>query len=440
MINFAILKSKNLFVYAIFGLFFFLLFALLMGQIPQYFSGEEFYVLHYANNFNFQEAIRLYFNQNGRLVEGIYWTLLYKTIGYNPPAAHFLSFFIHFATSIFASLCFIKIWPGKKLAFSKALLVILFFFNWFSLQWAFRLSADNMRISVLLYFVSGYLLQKWIATSGNLKYFYLSGAVILFLVSIFAYENTAFLFPALIFMAWPLRSQQGKSKNDGLANKLFILGIISLGFIFVPYYIYLIVGESLGRVIQHPATGGIVTNMDAFRVLLNWFYNLLYFIKGPVGFSYIVTLFLLCVGFYTIFVSGNRKKPFTDDGFLSRSLCISLASLWIIAMGLLPYSIANYVSTERVNSAAIFGLPPLLVLVFDIQKTKIIKTLSVLVIFYSISLGLIQYRDTSIERALREPELNGFYIGLKSVVPYVKAKTVFVFINYPLSNSGCARL
>jgi hypothetical protein len=52
-------------------------------------------------------------------------------------------------------------------------------------------------------------------------------------------------------------------------------------------------------------------------------------------------------------------------------------------------------------------------------------------------LGWNQMHARSDEQTLKEPERNSFYLGMKDLIPSVKSETVFIFIDYPLSNNGC---
>ncbi len=61
--------------------------------------------------------------------------------------------------------------------------------------------------------------------------------------------------------------------------------------------------------------------------------------------------------------------------------------------------------------------------------------ITLIVLFAGFGLFEMLNRSTQINQG--EIAHNTFYRGLKDVVPFVKPRTVFVFLNYPLSNSGC---
>lgn len=134
------------------GIFAILLMAV-TGVIQQYFSGEEFYVFHYANNLPHMEAWQRYFLENGRLFESLYWTYQYEILGYSPPLEHAMSFVLLLVVAILVTMLFINVWPKKnRPSWLPYALIALFFFNWISISMVFKLSTDNSRIALIFSF------------------------------------------------------------------------------------------------------------------------------------------------------------------------------------------------------------------------------------------------------------------------------------------------
>jgi hypothetical protein len=97
----------------------------------------------------------------------------------------------------------------------------------------------------------------------------------------------------------------------------------------------------------------------------------------------------------------------------------------------------GYGVDSRVYSSAIFGVFPLLLMAYETAKSRLTRIVAIILIVLFAGFGLFEMMNRSLAVNQGEIAHNTFYRGLKDVVPYVKPHTVFVFIDYPLSNSGC---
>ncbi len=416
--------------------------AALGGIIQHYFTGEEFFVFHYANNLPHIEAWQRYFFENGRLIETLYWTYIYKLFGYNPLLEHAFSFVQLLLLALSASLCFFNAWPEK--ARSKSLpylFVFLLFFNWISISLAFKLSTDNSRLSLIFFFLSGLWLQRWAASQSG-RWLALSFGF--FLLSVLTYENAALLFPALLLLAWPLLPVVKKPAMRGRAAQFAALAIGSGLLLLIPYWLYSYIALTHLRPLALPAMAGDIGDfpakaLGASPAVYLHFGQFGNFGIAPLNLLMSATL-LLVLALSTLWIFRIYRRPTqtaVDAYTRLRWTCIYLASLWFLIFGPLPYTLLGYGVDSRVYSSAIFGVFPLLLMGYETAKIRLVRLAAIALIVLFAGFGLLEMVNRSAQLNQRETAHNIFYRGLKEVVPFVKPRTVFVFLNYPLSNSGC---
>ncbi len=423
------------------GGFLFILIAAFGGVIQHYFSGDDFFVYHYANNLPDVQAWQRYFYENGRLIESLYWTYQYKLLGYNPLLEHSFSFGLLLITAIVASACFLNAWPQRKR--SKALpylFVFLLFLNWVSTSTVFRIPYDNGRISLIFFFLAGLALQRWAAEQRG-RWLLLSFAF--FWVSVLTYENTAFLFPALLLLAWPLLPVP--KKGSARRRLLLFVGLAAVSglILLIPYWLYSYIALTQGRTMEHPAMvvdiGDLPMNVlgagPAVYLRFGQFAN---FETFPLNLLMAVGL-LLILALASIWIVHIHRGPILKRiaETKSRWTCIYLASLWFLIFGPVPYILLDYPVSGRVYSSAVFGLFPLLLMVYETTNKQLLRIMAValILLFAGFCLFDVVNQSTRFNRA--EAALNMFYRGLKDAVPYVEAHTVFIIINGPLENAGC---
>lgn len=424
--------------------------AALGGLIQHYFNGEEFFIYHYANNHSSVQAWQRYFYDNGRLIEGLYWTYQYKLLGYNPLLEHSLSFVLLLIFAVLASACFLNAWPQQKR--SKALpylFAFLLFTNWVSTSTVFRLTFDNGRISLIFFFLAGLALQRWAAVQRS-RWLLLSFSF--FLLSVLTYENAAFLFPALLLLAWPLLPA---AKKDSVRRRAYIfvgLAVVSVLILLVPYWLYGYIAQTQGQPVIHPAMTADIRDLptNLFEAGPPIYLRVGQFgIFGDVPLNYLMALGLLLIlaisSTWIVCIHRGARPKLTSET-RSRWICIYLASLWFLIFGPLPYVLLDYGVGGRIYSSAIFGVFPLMLMVYETAKKRLIRIVAGALILLFAGFGLLEVMSESIQFNRWEAALNVFYRGLKDAVPHVEPDTVFIIINgpsddcatvCPLENSGC---
>ncbi|MEX2160704.1 MAG: hypothetical protein WD751_02220 [Anaerolineales bacterium] len=416
----------------------FILIAAFSGLIQNFLNSEEFLIYSYANNFPHDQAWLAFFHRFGRPIEAIYWTYQYKLIGFNPLLNHTLSFVQLLSISILASACFLNAWPpSKRSKFLPYVFVFSLFINWVSTSSILRLSYDNGRISLIFFFLAGLALQRW-AVHQRTRWLILSLA--LFLISVLTYENAAFLFPALVLLAMPLLPAPqtnpvrfrlvlfaGLSAASGL---ILVITRWLYNYVFRPVAtpaLDLKLGDLPIRLIEKAPSVylqfGQIINSNTFPV------------NSLIAIGLLLTLVLSSL--WIVRTYSNRDLTYTTE---TRSywLPIYMASLWLLIFGPMPYVLLGYDVGGRVYSSAVFGVFPLVLMVYQTARSQFLRSIGVFLLLMFAVFGLLMVRNESVLFNQWEAPLNVFYRGLKGAVPYVRQGTVFIFIDGPVGNQGCA--
>jgi hypothetical protein len=415
--------------------------AALGGLIQRYLGGEDLLIYHYANNLPHFQAFLKFFHEFGRPIEAFYWTYQYKLLGFNPLVLHSLSFVLLLIMSILAAACFLNAWPQSNR--SKALpymFVFLLFTSWVSVSSVFRLSYDNGRISLIFFFLAGLALQRW-AVGQRGRWLLLSFAF--FLLSVLTYENAAFLFPALLLLAWPLFPKQ---KKDSVRNRAFLfvgLAAVSGLLLLIPRWLYSYITRMQSGLVVNPSQTVGLSDMPSLLLktgpaIFSGFGQFGVFGAFPLNFlmafGLVVILALSSIWIFRIYGDARPKETSETK---SRWFSIYLASLWFLIFGPLPYVLLGYDIGGRIYSSAVFGVFGLLLMVYETSYKRFFRVLAVALVFLFAGFGLLQVKNESVQFNQAEAENNIFYRGLKDAVPFVRQNTVFIFINGPGGYTGC---
>lgn len=425
--------------------------AYLAQRLPDFFYYEDFTIFQFADTYNHFDAWRAYFFQFGRFFEGIYWTYLYKMIGNSPAAMHAISLCLHLLSVLFASWALLRVWPSKsrflpQIGFG---LVLLLFFNRYSLELTFRLASDNNRIALILFWLSVLAFQQW-AASAYLRYWLVMGLV-LFTISLNTYENIAFYFPIAMMLSWPLRPTQGSQDERKTALRFILLCVIGSLLIFIPYFIYYRIEQLEGTPLRHPA---MITEFSLTKILLILFNALIkigsYFrvfgqsnwegiaiLEQSHFFVFLAVLLLSICQFWKRYL--RMSNPRISRQLLVRDSLpfVFLAGIWLFFVGFLPFGLIGYQPFTRVYSAAVFGFPVLFLASIELIESRLYQLAIVLIAI--IFMGYSVYHFHSVANSIRSWERpdNTFYVSLKELVPQVKERTNFILINYTGNGYSC---
>jgi hypothetical protein len=360
-------------------------------------------------------------------------------VGYNPLLIHALSFVLLLAAVGLAAKCFLNVWPVKERPLLLPyLFALLLFFNWISHPLAYKVSLDNGRLSLIFFFCAGLALQRW-AARQELKWLLLSLGT--FLLSIFSYENTVLLFPALLLLAWPLVDLP-RAKRRGTAIRFVWLAALSAGLAALPYLLYKLISRLRGG-LAHPALvagspldfiQNILRDSSEFILQIGNSGQFAAFSPGGLLTAAVGLTLILSILAVARLVS-RRRQPTAGD--TPRFVFAFAAAGWIFLFGLLPYVAIGYEPFGRSYSSAVFGLFPLLLLAFHYWKQPALRALLAGSMLVFMAFGFFESASRVTQILSTEVADNQLYRGLKQVVPGVKADTLFIFIDRPLSNSGC---
>lgn len=404
--------------------------AAVTGVTRNYFDSEEFYVLHNASNQPHLTAWKYFFIENGRLIEGIYWTYLYKIFGYNPLVEHSFSLFILLIASILATACFLEIWPSKNKPLAY-LLAFLFFTNWISAKAVFRLSYDNTNISLVFFFTAGLLLQQWAKTQ---KTRWLAPSFLSFLLSLLTYENAAFLFPALLMLAWPLMPPAKSGEMRRRVLKMLAFAGLSGLLLLLPRFLYSFTWRQETATFEISQVGSYI--LKAARTIYSRF-GQFFRVSTLNKMTDTGIWFIIGASAYTALTQRRANNPEQHQDKLQWN-CILAACIWFLIFGPLPYIILNYRPIPRVFSSAVFGLFPLILLVLQRARQPAVSAIACVFLLFFAGLGFNVLSSEAITFREGEARLNIFFRGMKDAIPHVRPHTLFLFVNGPpMGIAGC---
>lgn len=433
-----------------FLIFLFIAYAYFSGKIADFFLGEEYYVLGNAAVYPHHEAWWRYFLANGRLIEGIYWTYLYKFLDFSPALMRVFSYGLVYLGSLLATISVSRVWPKKDTLQSFTFtLLILSFFAPHAINWANKLSGDNSRLAIVFFWFAVLMLQQWMANKFQSRY--LVGAILLQFFSIFTYENAVFLFPAGILLAIPLLPAGEITKNNGKRVKQFsALGIASMFFILVPFAIYLVLAKLPGVYLSHYAISGTVNFSGR---ILAFFPNFGHYLlsmantdvteRGVVGLIYfgLVIMGLVAViyhRFYQGTKTASRRGKIPPREEMTYTI-LFLAALWILIFGISIWGLLGTVveNPTRVYVAAMMGFPIMLSLLFYLVPTRLWRMPVLIAMLIWVQSAYVEFEKRTERSASLEKQYNDYLLSIYELVPDVRPNTWFVFVDFELGNSGC---
>lgn len=399
------------------------------GFFPDFLYGEEYLLYTQASLFPLSQAVKNYYEITGRLFEGLYWNWTYTVFGFEPVQLRIASVLLLASASMLASACFRRIWPTSQgTSTSFFVMMALLTINPVSLSLLLKLSTDNGRLSLVLFFASCLLLQNWASSGGRI---FLVASVFTYFLGLATYENIALLYPAACLLSYPLLRP---SKKGNLRTGLVFFAVSSPFYILVLLKLVEITASLSVDPISHPA----VSLSFQAGTLLRAFISVIEAVEsfGVVDiYTWFMPLVLLAGVIGAVLLLKESHFLNADEKIRQRSLVLGL--IWIIFVSLFPYSLLGYGSAVRVYSAAIFGLVPLVVFFFYAARHVFLRfTLGVL-LFAVFIFGLIGFASKAKQITSTELSETSFYLSLKRAVPDVRSETIFVFLDRKLSNSGC---
>jgi hypothetical protein len=423
------------------------------GRLPNYFTGEDFFIFHWAETHNYWDAIFNWYLVNGRPIDAIYWITEYWVVGYQPAILHTISYLMYLLSIVTATLAIFRIWPKKyQGSFTVPIFILIAFFFPHAVNWSYQLASDHVYLGLTLYFCSVIFTQRWVTSGFHLQWLVFS--LIIFILGVLTYENIAFLFPIAFALSLPLAKFQNPTQRKRITFLVILTSIASLLLIILPLVIYNQLAASVPE-FAHPAFRGqnILENIPQ-RItssaigLSKFLYNFTSGLSFAPSknlpaiqiFSALFWVALFTFPAITAFKKFRRSKPDTDSW---KAAALVVAGIAFIILGLLPYTLWGGGNLENPNvrffSLPVFGVTILLIFavgIFSKFGRYLVTSLCILITF----LGLFEFSLLANTWVPREHDPIYDFQALLEIVPRVKAGTAFLFIDGPIGGSpwlGC---
>lgn len=408
----------------------------LFRAIPQNLTGEAFYDFQYPYRYPLGEAWRVFFLERirSRLIAGVFISLLYHLIGYNPPLIYLTILLLLIGTAVVIVYClrrFVRSAPWAALLVVAFSLLPLNVIDLMSLKKAHHVLAWFAFWLAVLFF------QRWVA-SGRLRL--LTATTLSFLAAVLAYEAPVALLPVAAFLSLPMT----KTWRD-FANKLFLTLWITVLVAFA--FLNLEAAKPYSG-IENTYTGvfdpghiaaNIVTLLPELPSAI-WNGALFADAGASAGELVVHALLLLCglafAGAIWMAVR-NKQKLWGKPG----AWALLLAALWLGAFTYIPFLMAGQgPDGDGLRGAAIglvFIFMAFVVAAPSGSVSAASRWLLSLACLASILLGVATYNEQLVKSREESYRIRQFVVSMRTLAPDVAWGTNFVFVNSGLGRTGC---
>ncbi len=399
------------------------------GYLADFYSAEDFLLFNFAETHSFMDAIKAFFLEHGRFLEGVWWIGLYKVTGYEPAIQHFISLLLNIAVASLASFVLYRSSKSFQNAFFASGFLMAVFLNPFTVRWGLILSGDNSRISIMLFFGSIVFFQNWLLSGKRTTWAILG--FLCFAVATFTYESIILMFPAVIFILMFMAGTELLHSRKAILT-LAITQALTLLLPLIPLRIY----EHFG-ITSHPALRGDGVLGNLFERLwgsLAYTLNLLYrsgrtvylFADTP-SLPLMLAGSLLVIVVVLIFLNSSYSRKTTDN-----PIWLVFFAVWCIYVSVFTYAFAYPSGALYVRFFAFFvyGVALLAMLIFSLAKPLLLRFFSVLIVVAICVSGIIEFQRASyvVRHVLdNRPEFD--YLSLLEIVPRVQPNTHFVLVD-----------
>jgi hypothetical protein len=348
--------------------------AVLIGDIG--FQGDDWWQFSWPYWYAFPESLRQYVIESRRPVEGLYTVVAFELFRFDRFYYTVSALLLSAGGCLLMGQCVRRCFPGRNSFF-----VLTVFFAFLSPALSnliFLFHTDNSRISVLLFWLSVYLFQRWAMRSGS--WLGVTIPVGVYVLATLTYENTCLLIWIVPGFIWPLRDRL----TTGLPDKvLFCRLLVAITGGFGAFLLIRFLVFSGGAV-----KGG--SAMPGLEQISTYIHNLIRYTLVPFTGLAVDSLAWVWACLVAILVAallfastkndpdpGTPEHPSDQGAVYIASLAIS-----IVALGMAPYLLAGYKSSigftgqSRIYSSTGFGVAILLGLVSTAWKRRVVFTAS----------------------------------------------------------------
>ncbi len=401
--------------------------ALLIGDIG--FQGDDWWQFSWPYWYAFPESLRQYVIESRRPIEGLYTVLAFELFRFDRFYYTLSALLLSAGGCLLLGGCLRRAFPGRDSFFVLCVFFAFLHAGLSNLIYLFH--TDNSRVSVLLFWLSVFLFQRWALFSGSWR-----GMIIplsAYVLATLTYENTCMLILLLPGFVWPLRGRLASGLSDRALLCRLLVGIAGgfAAFLLIRFLVF------SGGAVKH---GSLV---PGFELVSTYMVNLVRYTLVPwtalpsdgLAWAWAGLVALIVAGLLFAAAEGDSQpeEPKLRSG--QSALYIVALATAVIALGTAPYLMAGYGSTvaftgqSRIYSSAAFGVAILLALVATVWKRRVVliatKALAVLALVF-MAMFLAHLR---VSWQIAAEKRNAICADLLAQVPDVEAGTSFLFLD-----------
>jgi len=410
------------------------------GYINQNLAGESFYDFHYPDRFSLLASIKVFFLNRirSRLGHGIFVSLMYELLGYNPPAFFLAIQFLVIGTATFIALILKDFIKDPRLL---ALLVVGATLLPLNIHYIVFLKNAHHVMSWFAFWASTFFFVTWSRTKQS-KWLLVSA--ILFIASVLTYEVTVALLPVAFFLGLQYYEKPKQLIRPFLA--VFTITVIAvLLFLIVEnikpggninkFYGDIGAAKKLLGVLSIPANAAVGAWNDG---LFGHFVSPTPLISSIAKLFIVAPMLLSLLAFLRGFANDKGKL---SQALFSPPAILLMSGGWLAILGAVPHHFANQgIEADSLRGAA-FGLFFLAAAGYGWIKQTGRPALASLFLaslsLFWIWIGSVSYVQAHQDRLVLENVISNFVFSLKEEVPYVKENTTFIYVNASLGRTGC---
>ncbi|MCL5125714.1 MAG: hypothetical protein M1511_14690 [Deltaproteobacteria bacterium] len=429
------------------------------------FDGDDWWVLGWAYWHSFPMSILGYAREFLRPMEGVYYISMFELFGFSPITFHLFSLLLLAFSCLLMGKCLSKCFPYHP-GFVTISTVTAFFLPMVS-SLTYIVFTDNSRISLVLFWGAVLAFQFWAEKPfSSLR---LIAPVCLYLMSFMTYEAPSLLIFVIPLFLWPIHMRH-RTISD--TKFLTVLGLA----IFVSFAGAIILRYTLmsGGVID---AAGLTTSTQlvwSYLALLP-FYLVAPFKSLPEKFWPVLVGIFVTIWIIVI-ICATQNRP-TDPGSGSprrravgtlphETLYIVLTGLGILFLGMAPYQIAGYGSSDpkiadtvlakwgmiydphpawfnfneasRIYSSASYGIAILIAVTTTVWKRTTVRNTSQILAATAIGCMATFHAGLSFDWKEASVIRNQLLSSLITKAPSVQNGTNFVFVDLELYHKRAA--
>lgn len=409
----------------------------LLGLINQHMHGEAFYDFAYADRYPWQESWKEFFftRHRSRLMHGVFVTILYKLLGYNPPALFLSVYILKIMTSVVIVLILrdhiTQNWLAALLTVTITLLPV-------NIPEFFLLRKVHHALAWFSFWSAIFFVQFWIRQHQS---DWLVPATIAFTVSLLAYEAAV----GLLLVALFLGLKHIVDLKD-FWQKFRVILLIT--YISSAIFVILEALKPAASVDQYYFKGQFnifssLTDLLAETPALFksiWTTGLfgLYYSPTPIDqwlarALILISTALILAGILSHFQQGRRIQSTLRAITGDKVFALAASGAWLSIVTYFPFILAGQKPDSDSLLGAAIGLIFFALAAYiwlkRVGKPRLAHLLIIATCFYWIFVGVASYPNALTDSARLDERNNNLLLALKERVPNVKENTTFVFVN-----------